>query len=429
LLFGLAPALRATGVSSATVLAADSRTVTGHGGRLRAALVVAEVATAVMLLFGAGLLLRTLLALDNIDRGYRAKSVLTMIVDPLGSQFPTPASLEQFFTAVENEILTLPGVSGVALASTLPLGESYAGRVLFEIVGDAPVDAAQRPTADHQIVSASYFRTLDLPVVAGREFSDRDTRENVSVCIINEAMARRYFAGRSPVGARIATSAGPQGKPIIREVIGVARQVKARPDETEDLLQIYVPITQVIMDDLFLLVRPATGRAEALAPSVRGAIGRIDKDQLVSVREVMTLEDVARGATGRHRFRAVLVMTFAGVALLLAVVGVFGILAYSVQQRLRDFAVRRALGATTHDVLRLVTVSAVRLVMTGGIIGLVLSAFAGRLIVTMLFAVAPLDPITLAAVVGVLALTSAIAIAAPAWRATRIDPATALRAN
>jgi putative ABC transport system permease protein len=429
MLFGLVPAARATGLSSAGVLAADSRTTVGGGKRIRSALVVAEVATAVVLLCGAGLLLRTLLAVDRIDRGYRAESVLTMIVDPLGSRYPTAASLEQFFQSIEHEIRGIPGVADVGWASTLPLGDSYAGRSFFEVVGDAPLDENRRPTADHQIVSAAYFATLDLPIVAGRAFNERDTRTNVAVCIVNEAFVRHYLQGRPPVGTRVAMRRGPQAQPVIREIVGVARQVKARPDETQELIQIYVPITQNIMDDMFLLVRPFSGPAEALAGSVRAAIGRVDKEQLVSVREVMTLEDVTRDATGRHRFRAVLVVTFAVLALLLAVIGVFGLLAYSVQQRLRDFALRRALGATTHDVMRIVIGNAAQLVVTGVVIGLIVSAFATRLITAMLFGVEPLDPITFAAVTIVLAVTTAISAAAPAVRATRIDPAVALRSQ
>lgn len=429
LLFGLVPAARATGLSSAGVLAADSRTTVGGGKKIRSALVIAEVATAAVLLCGAGLLLRTLLAVDRIDRGYRAESVLTMIVDPLGSRYPTAASLEQFFDSVEQEIRAIPGVAGVAWASTVPLGNSYAGRSFFEIVGDAPLDENRRPTADHQIVSAAYFKTLDLPIVAGRAFNAHDSRKNVPVCIVNEAFVRNYLQGRSPIGTRVAMRRGPQSQPVIREIVGVARQVKARPDESEELIQIYVPITQNIMDDMFLLVRPSSGRAETLAGPVRAAIGRIDKEQLVSVREVMTLDDVARDATGRHRFRAVLVVTFAVLALLLAVIGVFGLLAYSVQQRLRDFALRRALGATTNDVMRIVIGNAAQLVITGVVIGLIVSAFASRLITAMLFGVEPLDPITFSVVTVVLALTTAISVAPPAVRATRIDPATALRSN
>jgi putative ABC transport system permease protein len=429
LVFGLAPAWQATEFSSVQAIASDSRTATGRGGRLRGLLVVGQVATAVVLLFGAGLLLRTLMAVENVDRGYRAEGVLTMTVDPLDARYPTAASLLQFFEAVEREVMVLPGVRSVAWASTLPLGPSYAGRSFFEIAGAPPADESQRPTADYQIVSPSYFRTLDLPVVAGRGFNDRDTPGSVLVCIVNEAFVRGHLQGRSPIGVRVAVrpTASAQTPPVVREIVGVARQVKGRPDETEDLVQIYVPMAQNLVGDIYLVVRPASGRAEGLAPSVRAAIARVDKERLVSVRDVMTLEDVAWEATARHRFRAVLVMTFAGLALLLAMVGVFGILAYSVQQRVRDFGVRRALGATTSDVLRLVVGSAARVIATGAVIGLALSPVLGRLLATMLFGVQPLDPMTFASVTIVLAFTAAVSIAGPAWRATRIDPAVALR--
>lgn len=428
LLFGLAPAWQATRFSSAQVVASDSRTATGRGGRIRGVLVVGEVATAVVLLVGAGLLLRTLMAVENVDRGYRAEA-LTMIVDPLGSRYPTDASLLQFFGAVEQEVMVLPGVRSVAWTSTLPLGTSYGGRSFVEIVGDPPVDESQRPTANYQIVSPTYFGTLDLPLVGGRGFNDRDTGDSVPVCIVNEAFVRRHLQGRSPIGLRVAIrpTASAQAPPVVREIVGVARQVKGRPDETEDLLQVYVPLAQDTMDDIFLVVRPASGRADALAPSVRAAIARVDKEQLVSIRGVMTLEDVAWEATARHRFRAVLVMTFAVLALVLAMIGVFGILAYSVQRRVREFGVRRALGATTSDVLRLVGGSAVRVIATGAVVGLALSAVLGRLLATILFGVEPLDPITFAAVTIVLAVTATVAVVGPAWRATRIDPAIALR--
>jgi putative ABC transport system permease protein len=351
------------------------------------------------------------------------------MVDPLGSRYPTPAALVQFYEAVEGEIRALPGVQSVGWASTLPMGPSDAGQTLYDIVGQPPAEGSRRPAADYQIVSPTYFQTLDLPVVAGRAFHDRDARDGVSVCIVNEAFVRRHFQGGSPIGRRVALrpASSPEATPVVREIVGVARQVKGRPDETEDFVQIYAPLAQSLRDDIYLLVRPASGRAAALAPSVRAAIGRIDREQLVSVREVMTLDDVAWEAAGRHRFRAILVMTFAGLALLLAMVGVFGILAYSVQQRVRDFGVRRALGATTGDVLRLVAGSAVRTIGAGAVIGLALSAVVGRLLAAMLFGVEPWDPLTFASVTIVLVLTAAVSIAGPAWRATRIDPATALR--
>jgi putative ABC transport system permease protein len=290
------------------------------------------------------------------------------------------------------------------------------------------VPESQRPTTSLQAVSPSYFSTLSLPIVAGRGFDARDTRTSPPVCIVNEAFARS-LGGRSPIGMRVSfkVAGAPGDKPDEGEIVGVAKQVKARPDEPKDYVQIYVPLTQQLSDDTLMLVRPKNGRAEAITPAVRAAISRIDKEQLVSIRDITTLEDVEWASTGRHRFRAVMVAAFAALALLLAMVGVFGILAYSVQQRVRDFGVRRALGATTADVFRLVVGDAARVVVAGGVIGLVLSAVLGRLITTMLFAVTPMDFVTFAMVAIVLTITAAAAIAGPAWRAARIDPAEALR--
>ena len=168
LLFGVMPAWKATEFSSADVIASDSRTTTGGGGRLRGLLVIGEVATAVLLLFGAGLLLRTLIAVEGFDRGYRAESVLSMLVDPLGSKYPTAESLQQFYDQVEAEIAAVPGVAGVAWASALPLDFFDDGGFSFEIVGDPPVDDSQRPGTEYQVVSPTYFSTLDLPILAGR---------------------------------------------------------------------------------------------------------------------------------------------------------------------------------------------------------------------------------------------------------------------
>jgi putative ABC transport system permease protein len=430
-LFGVAPAWQATDFSSSQVLGSDSRTSTGRGGKLRGILVSAEVATAVLLLSGAGLLLRTLIAVETIDRGYRAERVLTMYVDPLGSKYPTEASLMQFYDEVEREITALPGVRGVAWTNALPLDGTNDEDVTFEIAGDPPRDERQRPAASYQVVSPNYFRTLELPIVSGRAFTARDTSESVQVCLVSEEFVRRHLQGRDPIGMRVMLrSTRGNAPPRVKEIVGVARQVKNRPDDATGLVQMYVPMAQDLSDDMYLTVAPAAGRGgELLASSVRGAISRVDKEQLVSVRNVMTLDDVAWEATGRHRFRAVLVITFAGLALLLAMVGVFGVLAYSVQQRGRDFAVRRALGASTNDVIRLVIGNAVTVVVSGAVVGLILSAMLARMLTTMLFGVEPLDPLTFAAVTVVLALTAVLAIAGPAWRATRIDPAVALRSK
>jgi len=430
-LFGLAPAWQATGMSSAQVLAGEGRGSTGRGGRIRNLLVVGEVAAAVLLLFGGGLLLRTLLALESVDRGYRTDGAVTMMVDPLASTYPTPERLLQFFDEVEREVRAIPGVRNVAYTTTLPLGAQDEGPRSFEIVGDAPPAGGQRPTALFQRVSHPYFDTLRIPIVDGRGFTDRDTLTSPRVAIVSEGFVRAHLGGRSPIGMQLALRPAqvPQAKPDIREIVGVAGQVKGRPDETEDVAQVYVPFAQVPTDDIYLVVAPQSPGLAGLGASVRAAIDRVDTAKLVSVHTIQTLDDIAWDATGRYRFRAVLVMTFATVALVLSMVGVFGVLGYAVQQRSREFGVRIALGATGGNVVRLVLGSASRLVLTGLVIGLVLAIVSARTISAFLFGVPPLDPLTFGGVVVLLAVTASIAVAVPAFRALRVDPVESFRAE
>jgi putative ABC transport system permease protein len=429
IIFGLAPAWQATRTPLAQVISSESRTASPRGGRTRAALVAVQIATAVVLLFAAGLLLRTIVNLNGVDRGYRAGSVLTMLVDPVDSRYGGPDGLLQFYGRLEQSIRSRPGVRSAGFATTLPLGQSYFGEVFAEIVGDPPLDESARPIVDYQIATPSYFETLDLPIVAGRALDESDRADTGTVCLVNEAFVRRYMRGRSPIGMRLALrpTGAPQAKPFVREVVGVVRQVKGRPDEAEDFLQLYVPLAQQTVGDIFLFVRPQSDDAAALAPGVRAAFAEVDPDQVTSVRNVMTLQDVASEVTARHRFRAVLVMTFATLALVLAMFGVFGVLAYSVEQRVRDFGVRRALGATTGDVFRVVMTGAASMVAVGAIVGLALSIAASRVIASLLFGVRPLDVTTFASVGLILAATALLAVSAPAWRATRIDPVVALR--
>jgi putative ABC transport system permease protein len=269
---------------------------------------------------------------------------------------------------------------------------------------------------------------VDLPIVSGRAFDARDTGDGIQVCLVNEAFVRHHLRGRRAIGTRIALQpTDSDDAPTVREIVGVVRQVKERPDETEDFVQVYVPLAQDVVDDIFMVVRPASGEIDGLAVALRKAIAKVDA--LTSVRGLLTLEDVASEAVARHRFRAVLVAAFAGLALLLAMVGLSGILAYSMQQRVRELGVRRALGATTGDVLRLVLGSAGRVVGTGLVIGLAAAAGLGRLVATMLFGVQPLDPLTAGGVALLLAIAAAVAAAGPALRAVRVNPVEALRAE
>jgi putative ABC transport system permease protein len=430
LAFGLAPAWQAANTPLAQVIASESRTASPRGGRMRAALVTGQVATAVMLLFAAGLLLRTIANLEGVERGYQADNVLTMLVDPVDSRYGGPAGLLQFYDSIERDLRARPGVRSAGWATTLPMGQSYFGEAFVELIDD-PLDESQRPIADYQIVSPSYFETVSLPIVAGRAFDDRDRADAVPVCLVNEAFVQRFSPGRSPIGLRVAIrpAAARQATPFVREIVGVARQVKGRPDEPQDLLQVYVPLAQQTVGDIFLLVRPQSGFEPTLTAAVRATFANADPEQITGVRNFMTLEDVASEASSRHRFRAILVLVFAGLALVLAMAGIFGVLAYAVEQRVRDFGIRRALGATTRDLVNLVAGNGMRVVGTGVIVGLAVSFAGGRLLATLLFGVRPFDLATLAAVTLVLTLTATLALLGPALRAGRVDPAVALRAE
>ena len=428
--FGVIPAWQATGSSLAGVMAAESRSATSTGSRTRSVLVSGEVAAAVVLLCGAGLLLQTLLRLVGGDPGYRSagQSVLTLdfsVSTGNNSRYPTDDAVLQFYDAVAREVSALPEVRHVGWASSLPYGTSELGRWAFEIVGDAPVEARDRPTAEYTTADPGYFETLDLPIVNGRGFNEHDTLHSVPVCLVNEAFVRRHFKGRDPIGARLTLKA-PFDRPLqIRQIVGVARQTSGEPDAPEQLLQVYVPLAQFPTGDVYMVVQPSAGPAEALTPLVRRVVGRIDPD--VPVRRDRTLEVLSIQSTAGYRFRSTMVGTFAALALVLAMVGVFGVLAHTVQQRQREIGVRMALGATSGRVMWLVFRQAGWMVATGALVGVVLAALSGRLVAAFLFGVSPLDPLTLVSVPLIIVLTASVAAAAPAWRASRINPVVAFR--
>ena len=428
-LFGFVAAWRVTGFSVIEGLTAESRTATVRGGWLRNAIVAGEVTVAVIVLCGAGLLLRTLVVLDGFESGYGAQrdrllSVLVSVpgLTP-GSRYPTRDSVAQLYEAIDREVRAIPVVRSVGWATTLPLGGSQVGRTAFDITGAPSPPDGVRPQADLQIISASYFDTLDLPIVAGRAFTDDDRGTTTPVCIVNEAFARRHFPGRDPVGERLRVGFDA----VDREIVGVAHQVKGRPDEVEEFVQIYVPIRQNAWPGAYLIVRVTDGDVVSLAPAVRTAIAKVDPRQ--AVNNINTLEGIAGTATERYRFRALLVGTFGSLALMLAMVGVFGVLAYSVQQRTRELGVRIALGATPVSVIVLVLSGAGRVVGVGTVLGLLIAAGLGRAITSFLFGVQPLDLTTFVVVAGVLVATALIAMATPAIRAARVDPVVAFRSE
>ena len=428
LLFGLAPAWQSTGRSMMQSLVTDRRT-TARGGRLRSLLVVAEVAAAVLVLCGAVLLLRTLITLQHVDAGNRARDVLTMTLSlPMNgpTRYGTPELVRRFYEQVETAVQQVPGVRSVGVGMAPPLDGMWLGQI-FSIEGDPPNRQPARTASAYQIISPTYLSTLDIPLLRGRNFSAGDTTDGIPVCIVSEELVRRFIGNRDPLNLRLTVpNIGSPGS-ITRQIVGVVRQVKTFPGEREPVPQLYVPIAQGAWFTASINVRPVAGAAEALAPAVRAAIASVDKDRPVA--RMRTIDTVAFEANARPRFRAVLVGTLATLALVLAMIGVFGVLAYSVQQRTREFGVRIAMGACVRDVLRLVLTGAARLTVIGIAIGLAAAAAASRFVATLVFPVAPLDPVTFTVVPLVLIATAAIAVAAPAWRAARVDPVVAFRSE
>lgn len=438
LLFGLAPAWQAGRAAPAQAIGSEGRGSLGGGGRLRGALVIGQVAIAVALLFAGGLLLRSLLALNGVERGYGASNVLSLMVDPLGSRYPSAADIQRFYDEVEREVREVPGVRSAAWATTLPMGTSSFGDAFIGVEGRPPTDPQTRPVADYQIVSEGYFDTVEVPLLAGRGFDLHDDAEAPQVAVISEAFARMHLLAdadaahadlNSVLGRRITVqfSNAPDAQQELREVIGVAAQVKSRPDEAEAFVQLYVPLRQSPVGDIFLLVRPHSGAADGLTPQVFDAVRRIDIEQLVSLREVSTLDAVARAATERHRFRAALVGSFAALVLALAMIGVFGVLAFTVEQRRREYGLRMALGAPPARVLWLLGRRVASLLAAGIALGLLAALPLAHALQSLLFNVGTFDALTLISVVLLLIGAAVLATLAPAWRAVRVDPAVSLR--
>jgi putative ABC transport system permease protein len=332
----------------------------------------------------------------------------------------------RFYQAVEQELASVPGVRTFSFGGNLPLDGWDIGQG-FRIVGDPSPDLAHGPSAHYQITGAHYFDVLGIPMLEGRAFTGRDIATAPPVCIVNEEFVRRYLNGREPIGMKVSVQAmDPKGPTaIVREIVGVSRQVKVEgPGEKQNAVEIYVPITQNPWYSASLAVRTA-GSPLSFLPAVKAAIARVDKDQPVT--RVRTMEEVAAESIAQPRFRAELVGAFAALALVLAAVGVFGVLAFAVQQRTREFGIRLALGARRADLVRLVLGGGLRITAAGVAIGLVTSGALARFVGSLLFGVQPLDPIALLTAAALLLCTALAACAAPALRAATVDPAVALR--
>jgi putative ABC transport system permease protein len=424
LLFGLFPAFQAAGVHGQHALMRVRAAGASAGShRLRRVLMVVETALAIVLLTGAGLMMRTLQELTRVDTGFRADHLLTMRVTLAGEQW-TEARRRTFLNDLSERVRAVPGVAKAALSYSLPIEGSQWNSVFVPADKPAPV-RADTPSAAFSPVGAGYFDALGMRVVRGRVFDSRDTEQAPLVVIVNESLARRIWPGEDPVGKHL--KQGWYDSPTaFRDVVGVVSDVKFEGLTAETPMQVYVPLPQEPMRSIAVIVRTASDPA-VVTHAIEDAVRTIDKDlPLYSVR---TMDEVLDASIARQRMSMVVFVVFAGVALVLASIGLYGVVAHGVTERTHEIGVRMALGAERRHVLALVVRQGLSMAALGTVVGVAAALALSRSIESLLFRVAPTDPATFAAVIVMLLGVATIACYVPAWRAARVDPTQALRAE
>jgi putative ABC transport system permease protein len=420
-LFGLAPALGTLRGDVNEPLKEGGRGSTeGGGSRLRHALVASEVALALVVLCGAGLMIKSLSRLLGVNPGLNPKNVLTMQMSlPQEDLYNGPPGLPRFCQELEEHVSVIPGVVSASAVGHLPF-EGNAGRG-FQIEGQPPADPEHMPNANYSVACPNYFRTMGVDLLKGREFTDQDIVSAPGVIVINETMARRYWPKQDPIGRRIRLG-GSDGPPLA--VVGVVGDVHHWGLDEGVRPQFFRPYTQAAWPVMNVVLRTINAPATFTAP-VKKALADILPDRPVS--NVETMEEIVRDSTGSRRFPMFLLSTFALLALALAAVGIVGVVSYSVAQRTHEIGIRMALGARTADVLSLIVKGSMAWVMGGIALGLAGSIGLTRLLGNLLYGVRPADPLVLGTVSLVLACVALLASYIPARRATQVDPMIALR--
>ena len=408
---GLAPALRTARPDLSRALQAASRRASGTGRRTRDALMVVEMALSVMLVAVAALLIQSLMAVQQASLGFEASNVFTLQFRLPQSKYPGPEDIARFFAAAIDRVRAVPAVESAALVRAVPFSGN-GGTIGYAVDGAPPVDPAQMPQATFHLVTPDYFRTMRIPLIKGRDFIDRDDLQSPLVAVINETFAKRAFPGEDPIGRRITT---PQthGPITIVGIVGDAKHYTATEPARPQLYAAHYQVPLIFSS----LVARTKGPAMSVANDVRKAIWSVDKDQ--PMWSVSALADIVARTQGEPRFLAILLGSFAGVALLLAGVGIYGVTSYGVAQRTHEIGIRLALGASADRVLRDVVGRGVRLALVGAGAGLIAALAMSRLATTALFGVTPTDPIALAGAVVVLVCVSVVACYMPAKRAAR----------
>jgi predicted permease len=424
-IFGLAPATQASKFNLNETLKEGGRdsAAGSRGNRIRGLLVIAEVAVSLILLIGAGLLINSFLRLRNVDPGFRADNLLTMNVILPRLKYADQTRRSAFYAELIQRIEALPGVQSAAVTNWIPLvmqGDSIG--ISIEGRPDPPPD--QRNIVVTRVVSPHYFGTMGIESLQGRQFNEQDRADSTGVVVVSETMARKYWPGEDALGKRIKSGSSASTNPWLT-VVGVVKDVRQFQLNADPKPQMYLPYAQTSFLPPRQLVVRTKVEPTSLAATVRKTVWEIDRDQPVS--NISTMEEVLAESVARQRFSMLLLGIFAGVALVLAAVGLYGVMSYSVAQRTREIGIRMALGAQRRDVLRLVVGHGLKLVLIGVSIGLVAAFILTRVMSSLLFGVSATDPTTFITISMVLMSVALLASYIPARRATKVDPMVALR--
>ena len=421
ILFGLVPALQATAGNLHETLKEGTRGSSegGHRGKLRGVLVVAEMAVALILMTGAGLLMQSFSRLMKVNPGFSSDHLMTFLVNLPPARYAQPEIQTQFYRQLFERVKTVPGVESAGFTSYLPLSGAIRF-VYFCPEGTVCQGVGKDPLIAMRQVSAGYFDTVRTPLLRGRVFTERDTVSAPPVVVVNQTVADRYWPSQNPIGRHIANSRDM----IPREVVGVVADVKFNALNVASSEEMYLPLDQVPWPTTTLIVR-SLGNPEALVSAVRAKFAEIDPTLPVS--SIATMEAVVATSVAQPRILSEFVGVFAGFALLLAAIGIYGVMAYSVAARTQEMGIRMSLGAEPRDILALVVKQGMRLALIGVAIGLAASLALTRLISTLLFGVSASDPLAFSLAAVVLVATSLVACYLPARRATRVDPLVVLR--
>ena len=420
-LFGLAPAFSATKTDLVEALKQGGRGSAGVGGRrLRQALVAAEVALGLVLLVGAGLLIRSFLRLQSVNPGFDASQVLTMRVQVPGTRYQQPEMRARFFEQALSRVRTIPGVESASAVTFLPMTGLVSG-TSYRVDGEPEPAPGQFPVTNVSPVDRDYLKVMRIPLLQGRFFDTRDTGTSPRVYVVNDTLARKHFANGDALGRRIRVAMGDD---IPGEIIGVVADHRYTSLERAIRPTVYYVHPQLAFGSMYIVIRSPLSPASLARPAA-GAIRSIDPE--IPVADIQPMDAVIAESIARSRFVTTLLTVFAVFALALAAIGVYGVMSYNVTQRTQEIGVRMSLGAGRADVLRMLLRQGMTVVMLGLGIGVVLALAVSRWMTTLLYLVRPTDPVTFAVVPVLLVLVALLAILIPARRATRVDPMTALR--